>query len=719
VTHRNAKRSRRFWPAAACVAPLLALALGAYAATAEQAPILLQADEVTYDTRTGIVTAAGNVEVSDEMRRLYADRMTYNEATNVVTASGNVRLIEPNGDVAFADAVELTGDLREGALQGFSALIGEHGRLAAVSGSRSAGRYTEARGAAFTPCAICPDDGNDEPLWQVKAVRVVHDQERKELSFESARLEFFGMPLLYLPVFSYPDPTVRHRSGLLVPVLGSSTELGTFIQAPYYISLSPSRDLTLQPFLTTDAGDVLQAEYRERWERGGYWLQGSLGYEDVRAGSEWLSHLFGSGRTPLTETWRAGFDVQLTSNDTYLRRYDISYVDRLTSDLFVDAVSGRNRAEVTSFYFQGLRAGDSPGNMPLVLPLAEYTFIPEDRIYDGRLQVDASALVLVRSEGQDMVRASASADWLRQSILDNGQVISVDAFARTDLYYVRDARVPTPPDARDDHTLGRILGYAAGEWRWPFVRKTEFYDATLVVEPIAQIVAATGGGNPPGIPNEDSTTYEFDETNLFVPNEFPGLDLWTGGPRSNIGVRATAFFPGGTVEGILGQEFRTRRDPTFAPGSGVGGERSDIVGRITIQFPGRIDLVHRFRIDPVTSTLRRNEVYATASYGRSSLNLSYLKLSPETTDPSLGPREQVAAAATLGFYGNWAVFAGLRQDLELDRLIEGEAGFRYDDECFTMQVGFLHRETSDRDLRPTSSLILRIGLKTGLPGSAL
>ncbi len=716
-------RARPFLIAAAASALVLASAFvlgGKSAAAEQQTPVLLQAEQIDYDYVRAIVTARGNVEISDESRTLRADSVTYNQATGIIAADGHVSVIETGGIVAFADHVELTGDLRAGALQGFSALVGDNGRLAAASGTRTEGRYTEARNAIFTPCALCAETGNTTPVWQIKAARVIHDQVERELMFESARLEILGVPVLYLPYFTQADPTVQHKTGLLVPVIGSSTYLGTFVQAPYYFSLSPSHDLTIEPYLTTHAGDGLRTEYRQRWDRGGMWLQGSLGYEKKSSlapgESGWMSHLFGSGRMPIDDIWRAGFDVQLTSNETYLRRYDISYLDRLTSDVFVDGVWGRSRASVNSYFFQSLRSGENAGDIPIVLPLAELTYIPEDQIYGGRLRVDTSALVLARREGTDMLRGSLSSDWTRQFIMRSGQIVAIDAFGRGDFYHVN--RPDTPGGAAaDSQSIGRAVGFGAAEWRWPFVRKAGFADATLVIEPIAQVVAATGGGNPAGIPNEDSTTFEFDETNLFIPNEFPGLDLWTGGSRSNAGVRGTAFFPNGaSVEAILGQEFRTRRDPNFAPGSGVGDERSDIVGRLKLQVAPHIDLVHRFRIDPITSTLRRNEIYLTAKYARSTLDLSYLKLSPETTDPGLGPREQINVAANLAVETYWTVFADIRYDLRNDRTLEGGGGLRYEDECFMIQFGLLRRETIDRDLRPSTSVVLKIGLKTGLTG---
>src|SRR3546814_4512712 len=78
----------------------------------EDTLILLSADQVTYDEELGIVVASGNVEVSQNDRVLLADTLTYNERTAIVTASGNVSLLEPSGEVLFADYVELTDDLK-------------------------------------------------------------------------------------------------------------------------------------------------------------------------------------------------------------------------------------------------------------------------------------------------------------------------------------------------------------------------------------------------------------------------------------------------------------------------------------------------------------------------------------------------------------------------------------------------------------------------------
>ena len=47
---------------------------------------------------------------------------------------------------------------------------------------------------------------------------MIHDGNEKMIYFEDARLEFFGKPVAYMPYFSAPDPTVKRKSGFLIPV---------------------------------------------------------------------------------------------------------------------------------------------------------------------------------------------------------------------------------------------------------------------------------------------------------------------------------------------------------------------------------------------------------------------------------------------------------------------------------------------------------------------
>ncbi len=675
--------------------------------------VLLQADEAIYYTHTNVVTARGHVEIANSEHVILADSVSYDQNTGVVTAEGHISMLEANGNVAFGNKVVLSKDMAEGVVEGFAALIGPNGRLVAVSAERREGRYIIGHRAVFTPCKVCAKD--PVPLWQVKAYRIIHDNVKKEIIYDDATLEFMGVPVLYTPYFSQPDPTVKHKSGLLLPDIGSSTFLGSFAHVPIYIALSDSRDVTISPLFTTSAGTVVEGEYRDRWGVGGMWLQGSLGYNPNTpdGNGPWESHLFGSGRVPITETWRAGYDVELTSGDTYLKRYAISDKDRLISDLFFEGVNGRSRAAITGYFFQGLRATDVTGQIPIVLPLVEYTYIPEHKLFGGQFRFDTNLLSVFRTEGEDDQRASATVSWRLPFISDDGQLITFEALGRGDVYRTQDVLLTDPTASKNSRTIARALALASLEWRWPFVSTTASGNTSYVIEPIVQLIGAPYGGNPKGIPDEDSASFEFDTTDLFNINKFPGIDRWEDGPRAMAGTRWSAVFPDGVIEATLGEEFRLKDNHHFAPDSGLGGTRSDIVGRIKVDFSPYIDLTHQIRFNQQTGAIESNQVDLKAKYDRSFIDLTYLSLPQEDLGTGIPQsRKEINLSASLGVYENWFIFASAIRDLEQSEMRDARLGLTYQDECFQFSLGFRRQFTVDRDLRPSSSVIFQIGLLT-------
>jgi LPS-assembly protein len=722
----------RFLLLGAALSPWLAQA-AAEAATAPPKParpaadnqILLQADEIVYDGDTQTVSAVGHVEIVDQGRILNADKVTYNQKTDKVTADGNVSVTDTSGNVAFSDHVVLTDHMRDGALSGFGALIGKNGRLAAASAQRIGGTMVIANRTVYSPCKICNEPGNRTPLWQVKAEKVVYDQVKHRIHFSNATLELFGVPVLYTPFLTEPDPTVKYASGLLAPDVGNSTKIGYFARIPYYIALSPTNDLTLAPQFSTRGGELMQSEYRARWNNSGMWLQGSVAYNPNGGlggndGAQVYDHLFGSGRFALdngwanNDGWRVGFDTQLTNNSAYMRFYDISYLDRLVNDLFIENVTGRSRFSLSSYYFQGLRAADAQSLIPYVLPRLDYTFIPTSKVAGGRFRLDVSGVSLARSSGPDSQRFTTELNWRLPMVMGGGQLWTLIADARGDVYHIDNndpVNYPNVPDK--SRYVARGVPYVALDWRWPFVANTRG-GTSYILEPIAQMIAQPYGGNPSGLPIEDADAFEFDDNNLFSINQMPGYDLVESGPRANVGFMASAIFRGGEVQGLIGQTYRLKPDPIFASFTGENGTASDVIGRVSIKFP-HFNVTDRLDLDRGNGTLRRHEIYVTGTYGRSSVQVAYVHLPAEALNLGLPTREQINAQADINFYENWQAFAAVERDLLAGQMLDTEYGLGYEDECLAISVAYRRKYTFDaiQGVPPSTSVILRFSLKTG------
>ena len=78
---------------------------------------------------------------------------------------------------------------------------------------------------------------------------------------------------MWVPYFQMADPTVKRKSGFLMPSYSHSNELGTTVQVPYYFALSDHYDFTFAPMVTEKAGTLLLGEWRQRTANGGYSIE--------------------------------------------------------------------------------------------------------------------------------------------------------------------------------------------------------------------------------------------------------------------------------------------------------------------------------------------------------------------------------------------------------------------------------------------------------------
>ena len=703
---------------------LLALALGwpAPASATEhdpsEAPSLLSADEIIYDETLGIVTATGNVEISQGPRVLLADSVNYNMRTKVVIASGNISLLEPSGDVVFADYVELTDDLREGFVRDIRILMSDRSRLAAAGGQRQAGNRTEFRNAVFSPCELCRKDPTRAPLWQLKARKVIHDQEAHTIRYRDAWMEFFGVPVLYTPYLEHPDPTVKRKSGFLAPTLGNTTNLGNTIEVPYFWDIAPNRDVTFAPIFTSQQGLILAGEYRHLFPSGRVELTGSATIADRDDGdsiesNKFRGHIDATARFDIDETWRTGANVKRAADDTYMRLYGISSERTLTSSAFIEGFDGRNYAAANAFLYQGMRIDDINDELPIILPLLDYNVISEPDKFGNLYFFDANLLALTRLAGRDTRRLSLKGGWELPYTAPAGDVYTLSASLQADGYWVSEfdpnSSEVDPADGSDD-LVGRLFPQLALQWRYPWAR----HGATTsqVIEPVAQIVLAPGDANQDDIPNEDSVDFEFDDTNLLSLNRFPGLDRVDPSSRLDYGLKWSVLGrEGGYTSAFIGQSFRLDTGNVFVESSGLEDSVSDIVGRLQVQPRTDVDLSYRFRFDKTDFEARRNEFGLVIGPPALEAEVNYVFVAKEASPTEFDDREELYFRVASKLNQNWSTFASHRRDLIFNDSLSTMFGLTYQDECFLVETGGRRTFFLDRDVEPEDSIFVRVVLK--------
>jgi LPS-assembly protein len=707
---------RATWLLPALAVALLADAPPSQALDLGEGPVLMFAREVRLEP-DDVIVAEGDVEILRGERRLLADLVRYDQRADRIEALGNITLVEPSGEVLYADRIVFSGDLRNGVASELRARLQDDSLLASSEGRRIDGTRTEMDKVVYSPCPIC-EDSEDPPLWQITAEQVTHDQETRNITYKNAFLEMFGVPVAYMPYFAHPDPTVERRTGFLPPIFGSDSNLGFTLETPYYIDLAPNYDLTVAPIFTTKENAVLTSEYRHLLENGRFDLGGSITYA-TKAGTEsdpnpseqgFRGHIEGEGDFDLPNYWGWGYNLAVASDDTYLNRYDFSDADVLQNRLFTERIWSRNYAVIQGFGFQGLREDDDQGRIPIAAPQAELDLTSEPMLWDSRVGLNSSGLVLTRTDGLDTRRLSTGVAWELPKQGPIGDLYRLTLSARGD-FYNTDGNPETFDDDGGTDNVGRFVPRATLDWSWPLLG--EGFGFSHMVEPIVSATWSTTGNNPSSIPNEDSQDVEFDDTNLFKPSRFPGIDRVEGGGKISYGVRYGLFGERReTVSGLFGQLYKFSDDPDIPGESGFEGRGfSDYVGRIDVRPTDWLSLRYRFRLDQDSASLLRNEVGATLGISWLRLDAQYLFLEDDPADPEIGARQEVIAEGELRAT-SWLSFQGrLRRNLEEDRWISYRLGLTYIHPCLEVFAGMQRRFTDDRDADGDLSIAVRLAFK--------
>ncbi|MCU7922733.1 MAG: LPS assembly protein LptD [Candidatus Thiodiazotropha sp. (ex Dulcina madagascariensis)] len=217
--------------------------------------IRIEAERMDFDQKTGQGRLSGSVQLWRHDGYAEADNIIYHQDTRAADLFGNL-FLQQSG-------------LRIGASRGHLELDDDRGWL-----SDTEFRFTQrsARGSAETIelsgkqrsrfqaviYTTCPPGKND---WSLAAAELDIDMTEGWGSARHARLRLAGVPLLYLPYFTFPVDE-RRKSGLLIPAIASSNRLGSELSLPYYFNIAPNYDATLTPRWMSRRGLMLGGEFR-------------------------------------------------------------------------------------------------------------------------------------------------------------------------------------------------------------------------------------------------------------------------------------------------------------------------------------------------------------------------------------------------------------------------------------------------------------------------
>ena len=701
------------------------------------------ADSIKNERELQTTIAEGDVVVEQAIesgkRRLEADKVIYNRKDNIVTAIGNVRLWDEQKSYYEADYIEVSGDFKHAVIEKLELQLHNFGILKSERAKREEHISTFTK-PSYSACKVCVDKPDNPLLWELRAGKVIHNQEQQLLKYYNTHLRFAGIPVFYLPYFQHADPTVDRKDGFLLPSIGSNRNIGSFISTPYFITLGDYADLTLNPIFTTKGGQILSSSFRKNWRRATFKAETSYAEAERTRGeinnarldknsNRWHVDLQGEFR--VNDLWRSGFNVNRASDKNYFRRYSF-WGDRgnfLQSKFYAERFDKRDYINITAYAFQDLRLDvGSAGEAPKVLPNIDAYFHGDIDSFGGMWNTYSNLRLLDKSKLVDDRRAYTRATYEIPYYAEHGSVIR----GKFNLYgLAKSSDFDSPRNSFnanvDDGESARIMPQVGFVWQYPLHRQA--YGASQIIEPV--IATYVGGDNPNerNIDNRDANVYALDSHNIFLPHRFNGVDRFDGGQRIAYGIKGGHYAESMNLRTFIGQSYEFNEDEVLRSELGITEGSSPIVLAAltsvdTNSFFGTINIDNQIQLDNSDYKIRRG--FTQASIGTEDFNFQanylfqsegFLDPKNRTADNRIEEQEQVSFTANKALSQNWrgSVFA----TFDYGEKAVGESQTRnygssltYDDECFNFSITGSRDFSRNPDLEDGYSVVLSFSLKT-------
>ncbi|SNX70536.1 LPS-assembly protein [Cereibacter ovatus] len=678
-------------------------------AAQEKAALVADSVAITGDTT---LVAEGHVEVFYKGTRLTASRILYDQPTDRLTIDGPIVLDDGRGQIVLADQGALSGDLANGVLTSARLVLNQQLQLSATELRRVGDRYTALGRTVASSCQVCDD--NPTPLWEIRAARVVHDEQERQIHFDHASLRIAGVPVAYIPRLRMPDPTVDRADGILRPSFRTTSALGFGVSLPYFVTLGDSRDLTFSPLLTTKGGRSLGLRYRQAFTTGAIEIEGAFSRDDIRPDDN-RGYIDARGTFALPQDFTLSFQFEDVSDRAYYLDYGLGDQDRLASGFEITRTRRDEHIAGRVLKFRSLREDENNDTLPSLVLDATWdrrldfgrlggegglNFSTHSHWRDSGDDQDSDLDIDTIPDGRDMARLSVLLDWRRNWLLPGGVVGSALAEIGADAYHVADDRAAAGSDTR-------LHGAAGVELRWPWVRAAAS-GASDVIQPVLQLVWAEAGNS--NVPNEDSVLAEFDEGNLFSLSRFPGADALEDGGRATLGMNWTRIDPAGwSLGATLGRVFWQEANAGYSSASGLDGTRSDWLTALDLSLPGGMTVGQRAIIDEefgVTKAEWRVD-YQQDRYGITS---RYVRFRESEEEDRPDPLAELTLNGRYRITDNWTASAGARYDFESNHTTRASAGLVYLNECMKVDLSLSRRFSTSTSVTESTDVGLWVDL---------
>ena len=674
--------------------------------TAEK--FFLSADTISKNEENNTIKAVGNVTITNNQYKLKANEIKYYLKEKKVFAKGNVIIFEENRNVIYATEAELSSDLKSNFIKNIGVLLSDNSRLAASSSkSIKEADKTIYNNVVFTKCHSCNERTDESIMWKLKAKKATHLKKNKIILYENVFLEAFNIPILFVPIFYHPDPSVNSKTGLLTPKISNSNTFGTVYEQPIFFNFSNTSNLLTKAKLSSKEGLLIINDHNAITNKSNLKFKYSL-TEGTKirinepAKKEIRGHLDFKYIYKDMGNWVYGVNIKRSSDKSYLSKYDLSEGENvLNQNIFAEWGSLYRKASFDLIKFQSLSDDYLISNLPFIRPNVSFesnNLNNKKRNRNSSIKISFNSISRKNNKNVDSIHFNTTNN---KNYIYNGFLIKDFNTFHIDAY--------NKNGTSNNKNLVKFFPKFGLETQYPLVKYSQ--KSSFLVEPKVQLFISPDDYYNDEIRNEDSLELDLNSSNLFNYDRYSGNDRIESGTRLNYGILFKKTDSNKrSLSGSLGQTYNNNKQDLFNKNSGFENKRSEIVGNI-IFTNASYDLSYDYRLSE-SLNLNRNNFNVQTKTKNLVLRSSYIQLkdfaSTENSDTeqiNYGFDYNINKSWTFNFY-QLRDLAGATYSVPLRTNI----GIQFSNECTALQFTYTRDRSYSIDIPAATNLSFNIKL---------
>jgi LPS-assembly protein len=691
----------------------------------------ISSDKIIYNKKTQQLSTFGNSKFSDDKgSTLFAESFEYNLEKKIISAEKKVKFIDKekntyyfsklNADDKFDEIIgfDINADLNKQNLKSgdkFNEFIEPRfsGKSASIKNN-----ITIVKDARFTTCKKT-NETDGCAYWNLNAGELIHDKEQKKITYKNASLDLNNVPVLYLPYFAHPDPTVKRESGFLPPTLANlGGDIGSTIKIPYFYPVSQSADFTVSPVYYFKQHPLLLGEYREKFKNGDISLEGGFtqGYKEVTItktdGSR--HHLYGNLNLifsdKILDQTILNAKVQQVNNPTYLRVNKINSTNdgfkknlikeddtKLTNEINLNSFGKTENLNIKAATYRDTSVTKNSDQYSYLLP--ELSYSKYNLFDENNLSFNSIFKSQNSNTNQNKSTFINNLDYSTQDFYNNSIGIGYKFLTKlNNINYYSDYKTPNQ-DLNSQ--INPVFGF---DTSLPFAKINKDTEQYIV----PRILTRYAPGKMTNATTNDTT---LNTDNIFSMNRMNSDELIEKDLSFNLGAdwiwqekKNNNKEPEKATISV-GQVLKLNKDLDMPTKSSLQKSNSDIVSKINYLSPKNFDVTLKSTFDNQLNHVYYNDFIFKKNFTSSEINFNFYE-----KNSHIGNERYAKANVTSYITDSTKLKIESDRNLKTDLTNSHKLGIENENECIRYGFYLQKNYSSDKDLKPATSVYFGVTL---------